>query len=261
MATDNFDLLHNFAHDLKTPLGATKSYIELIEASGELNDRQQHFAHRAIRAVERMNTIITTLLDYARMGSEMELLIETCDILEIVDDVANILESAAEAMQVKIHIQIHPDAQFVQADSQMLTHVLSNLMSNAIKYNRIAGEVYISSEDSKDGVLIKIRDTGLGIPEDQLENIFKQFHRVEEKEHQEVEGTGLGLAIVKSVMEKHGSTISVTSKLGEGSTFSFALAHAITASSDYNREVLDDLDDTLQEGREDIEDTDTGVPY
>ena len=153
MAVDDFDLLHNFAHDLKTPLGATKSYIELIEASGELNDRQQHFAHRALRAVERMNTIITSLLDYARMGSDMEMLIETCDILEIVEDTADLLESAADEKQLTITIDIHPDAQFVQADNHMLTHVISNLMSNAIKYNRIAGEVHITTEDSKDGIL------------------------------------------------------------------------------------------------------------
>ena len=86
--------------------------------------------------------------------------------------------------------------------------------------------------------LIKIRDTGLGIPEDQLDDVFIQFVRVGEKEHQEIEGTGLGLAIVKSVIEKHGSTVSVESKQGEGSTFAFALARATTASSDYNREVV-----------------------
>lgn len=261
MASEDFDLLHNFAHDLKTPLGATKGFIELIEASGELNDRQQHFAHRALKAVERMNGIISTLLDFARMGNEMELLIETCDLLEMVEDTANMLESAASEKQVKINIQIQPDAQFVQADAQMLTHVLANLMSNAIKYNRIDGDVYISSEDTHNGILIKVRDTGLGIPKNQQQDVFKQFYRVTKKDHQQIEGTGLGLAIVKAVIEKHGSTISLTSKVNQGSTFSFMLPRATGSSSDHDRELPDDLDDYLQEGREDIEDTDTGIPY
>jgi signal transduction histidine kinase len=261
MATDDFDLLHNFAHDLKTPLGAVKSYIELIEASGELNDRQEHFAHRALAGVDRMSRIIATLLDFARMENDIQLDIKTCDLLEVIEETTNLLESTAKEKQLDMTIQIHPDAQFVQADSQLLAHAFSNLISNAIKYNHIGGKIYISSEELGDFILTKIRDTGLGIPQDQQKRVFERFFRVTEKEHQKIEGTGLGLAIVKTIIERHGGFITVESELGKGTTFSFTLPRVTSSSSDHDREIPDDLDDRFQEGREHIEDSDSGEHY
>ena len=258
MPTDDFDLFHNFVHDLKTPLGAVKSYVELIEVSGDLNDRQRHFAHNALKGVDRMYRIISTLLEFARMESEMELDIETCDLLEVIEETTSILEGRAKEKQIDIKVVVNPDAQFVQADSYFLGHVVENLVGNAIKYNRIVGEVHITSQEIDGFIQVNIRDTGLGIPDEQQKDVFRKFFRVEQKEHQLIEGTGLGLAIVKGIIEQHGGTISLKSKSGEGSTFSFALARGTTSSSDHEREIPDDLDDRFQEGRERIDDTDSG---
>jgi signal transduction histidine kinase len=258
MASDDFDLLHNFAHDLKAPIGAAKSFIELIEASGDLNERQQHFAHRALQNLARLNHSINTLLDFARMESGMELNIEICDLLEVVEGVVEMLEGSAEEKQVDIHIDIPTTNQFVQADFDMLGHVLSNLVSNAIKYNRIGGEIYIKSEDAGEFIRLSVRDTGLGIPKAAQKRVFERFYRVESKEHMSIEGTGLGLAIVKGVVEKHGGELKLESKEGKGSTFSFTLQRANTSSPDYNREPTDDIDDHFQESREKHEDSDSG---
>lgn len=256
--TDDFDLLHNFAHDLKAPLGAAKSFVELIEASGDLNERQQHFAHRALQNLARINHNINTLLDFARMESGMELSIEICDLLEVVESTVEMLESSADEKQVRVHIDIPTTNQFVQADFDMLGHVLSNLLSNAIKYNRIGGEVFIKSEDAGEFVRVKVRDTGLGIPKAAVAKVFERFYRVETKAHLSVEGTGLGLAIVKGMIEKHGGEVKVESEEGKGSTFSFTLQRANTSSPDYNREPTDDIEDHFQESREKHEDSDSG---
>jgi signal transduction histidine kinase len=256
--TDDFELLHNFAHDLKAPVGAAKSFIELIEASGDLNERQQHFAHRALQNLARITNNINTLLDFARMQRGMELELEICDLLELVELTVEMLESSAEEKQLRIHIDIPTTNQFVQADFDMLEHVLTNLVSNAIKYNRIGGEVFIKAEDAGEFIRLKVRDTGLGIPKKAQAKVFERFYRVESKEHMSIEGTGLGLAIVKGVIEKHGGEVALESESGKGSTFSFTIQRANTSSPDYNREPTDDIDDHFQESREKHEDSDSG---
>ena len=258
MPNDDLELLQNFIHDLKAPLGSAKNFVDLMTVSGELNTKQKHFAHRALSNMDRMNRIITTLLEYARMEAGVELDVDVCDVLEVTGTVLDIIEGNARERQIKIHANIAPDAQFVQADEHLLESVLLNLINNAIKYNKIGGEIYISSEDAGEFVRILIRDTGLGIPEQALEHIFTRFYRVETKAHMQIEGTGIGLAMVKSVIEKHGGEIEVKSTLNEGSTFYFTLPHASTSSPDHNREPMDGLPDEFQEDDEKNNDRDSG---
>ncbi len=258
MANDDLELLQNFIHDLKAPLGSAKNFVDLLTVSGELNDKQKHFAHRALNNMDRMNRIITTLLEYARMEAGVELEIHVCDVLEVTETVLDIIEGNARERQIKIHVNIAPDAQFVQADEALLESVLLNLITNAIKYNKISGDVHISSEDAGEFVRVLIRDTGLGIPEQALEHIFTRFYRVENKAHMQIEGTGIGLAMVKGVVEKHGGEIGVESTLNEGSTFYFTLPHASTSSPDHNREPMDGLPDEFQEENEVPDDRDSG---
>ena len=258
MPENDLELLHNFIHDLKSPLSSTKSFVDLIIASGDLNKDQKRFAHRALSNIDRMHGIISTLLEYARMEARDEIDIEIVDLLDITEDVVRILEGSAKEHQITIHYDIQDDSQFVQADEILLQSVIMNLVSNAIKYNRIGGDIFISSEDAGEFVRILIRDTGLGIPENALPHIFDRFYRVPNKEHMIIEGTGIGLAMVKGVIEKHGGEISVTSVLDEGSTFDFTIKRASTASPDYDREPTDGLDDRFQEARLNLDDTDSG---
>jgi len=257
MAKDDIELIHNFAHDLKTPLSAAKSFLDLLEASGDLNEQQQHFAHRAQSNLMRMFGTIDALLEYARMEDD-DLETDVVDLLEVIEEVHDMIESTAEAREVTLHINVDPDAQFVEADEHMIEHVLSNLISNAIKYNRLNGDVYIETADAGGYVRVSVRDTGLGIPQNAMGRIFERFFRVDTKQHRSVEGTGIGLAVVKGVIDKHGGDLTVDSKEGTGSTFAFTLPRANTSSPDYNREPTDGLDDHFQEGRDDRDDSDAG---
>ncbi len=161
-------------------------------------------------------------------------------------------------MNVTIEANIDPNAQFVQADNYFLDHVLTNLLNNAIKYNRIGGNIFISTEPAGKFVRVSVQDTGLGIPENAIDRIFERFYRVETKEHMSIEGTGIGLAMVKSVIERHGGEIVVDSIDGQGTTFHFTLLRANVASPDYDREPTDGLEDHFQEARDHVDDSDSG---
>lgn len=258
---DDFDLLHNFVHDLKTPLSAVKSYVELIEHSGELNERQQRFCHQAQSGLDRMQRIIDELLDFARMEADMEFDIEIIDLKQIVDETVQLLAGMAEDKKVSVSVEMSGTAQFAHADKRMVSHVIANLLSNAIKYNRIGGEIVLTSETVGDFVQVNVRDTGLGIPQEDQAYVFEKFYRVNARDRRKIEGTGLGLAIVKGVVEKHGGHVSMESIEGEGSNFMFTLPRANTSSPDHDREPPDDLDDRMQEVREELEDSDAHELY
>jgi len=216
---DDFDLLHNFVHDLKTPLAAVKSFVELIEHSGELNERQRRFCDQAQSGLERMQRIIDEMLDFARMEADMEFDIEVVDLKQIVDEAISFLSGMVEEKQVTVTADVPASAQFAHADKRMISHVIANLLSNAIKYNRIGGEIVIGAENNGDFVQISVRDTGLGIPEADQARVFEKFYRVNAKDRRKIEGTGLGLAIVKGVVEKHGGQLTFETEDGEGTTF------------------------------------------
>ncbi len=258
---DEFDSIHNFVHDLKTPLSAVKSFVELIEHSGELNDRQRRFCDQAQAGLDRMQRIIDELLDFARMEADMAFEIEMVDLRLIVDETVAFLEATADERKVRIEADVPAAAQFVHADKRMISYVMTNLLSNAIKYNRIGGEVFVSAEPIGDSVQASVRDTGLGIPEKDQPHVFDKFYRVNAKDRHKIEGTGLGLAIVKGVIEKHGGQVGMESILGEGSTFTFTLPRAHSSSPDHDREPADDVDDRMQEMRQELEDSDNHEPY
>lgn len=258
MAKDDLDLLHNFIHDLKAPMSSAKSFIDLMTVAGELNADQKHFAHRALTNIDKMQVIINTLLEFARMENQDELNMVVCDLLEMVESVMDMTEALAGETRITINAKIAPNAQFVQADAYFLDHVLTNLVNNAIKYNRVGGTITITSELIGEFVRVSVKDTGLGIPEDAIERIFERFYRVETKEHMSISGTGIGLAMVKSVIERHGGEITVESENGSGTTFHFTLLRASTLSPDYDREPTDGVDDRFQEARDHVDDSDSG---
>lgn len=259
---NDFDLLNNFAHDLKTPLSAVKSYIELVEHSGELNDQQKHFADRAQRGLARVQQIIDELMDFARMENNLTLHFETVNLMETIIEAVHLMETMADEKGVKIYVDIPEALHNIHADPRMLRHVVSNLLSNAIKYNVRDGQIHINATDVRDFVQITVRDTGIGIPEDSLPRVFERFYRVERRQGgRKIEGTGLGLAIVKTVVERHGGNITVESILEKGTIFTFTMPRALTSSEEHEREASDDTQDHMQENREIIEDSDSRDDY
>lgn len=266
MATTNedfeFDLLNNFAHDLKTPLGAVRSYLELVEVSGKFNDKQQYFSNRASEALGRMQQMIDELLDFARMEADSLLSMESCNLYDLVIDAQTLLQGVAEDKDVHFHIDLPAELRYVHADKRLLRHVLMNLLSNAVKYNRHGGRVTITAHDESNRYLrVEVIDTGIGIPQTALDRVFDRFYRVHSRASATMEGTGLGLSIVKAIIEKHGGMIGVESELSVGSTFYFTLPQAISMTPDTDREPDDDVDDHMQESRETHEDSDIHDHY
>jgi signal transduction histidine kinase len=216
------DLLAIVAHDLKTPITAVRGYIELIERMGELNDKQRHFCQRALLGLDRMENLITSVLDFARLEGDVQMHFVDCDLRPIIQNAVDLLEQAAAIRDITFHVELVPKLSLVIGDPQWLGEVMNNLLSNAIKYNRQGGEVWVNAAHQPGFVRISVRDTGEGIAAEDQGRVFERFFRTRSARGQ-AEGSGLGLTIVQAVIEKHGGQIWVESVPGEGSTFTFTV--------------------------------------
>lgn len=269
------DMVNIFVHDLKNPLSAIKSYVELIQEYGELNERQHHFSERAILAVDRVQRIVHDMLDFVRVESDTPLRIVEVDMGTLVRGTVELVEDARISKQIQIHIDVEEELSRVAVDEALLSHVILNLLSNAVKYNKENGDIWMRVRDERAFIRIDVEDTGRGIePEDQP-HVFDKFFRAKSNKKDKIEGNGLGLALAKAVVLKHGGHIWLESKPGFGSVFSFTLPHQPiedSASSESSpqqpatpfdwhhdraaQEDIDDMDDNLQEPPE-LSDTDS----
>ena len=185
---------------------AATRFIELIE-----------------RNAERLAALIDDLLELSRIESrEWKLDIEPLELAPIADRLLNQHAHRAQLNGITLTHAL-ADAPAVQADRRALEHVLGNLIDNAIKYSLAGATVRISAAGEIGHVRVSVTDTGPGIPAQHLPRLFERFYRVDAGRSRELGGTGLGLAIVKHLVEAMGGTVSVTSTVGAGSTFSFTL--------------------------------------
>jgi signal transduction histidine kinase len=150
-------------------------------------------------------------------------------------------------------------------DVRLLSQVINNLLSNAVKYNKDGGSVWVKVSEDDHDLRVDVRDTGRGIPSEDLPKVFERFFRSKHNAGTKIEGSGLGLAIVDAIIQKHGGRIWVESEFGEGSTFSFTLpryhatrrtseSRSITANFyEYGGEPLDDLNDDMQETQDNVD--------
>lgn len=259
-AKSEFDteLIGNLVHDLKTPLSAVKGFIELIQQTGPMTEKQEKFSNRALHGLKRMEIMISNLLEFARAESDIALDWAECDLKELVDDSMDLLTEIAAQRQLKIYIDIDPHAQIVYGDKRLLSHVLNNLVSNAIKYNRDGGAIWITSSGEVNAIRLNVRDSGIGISMEDQERVFERFFRARVDRHQRVDGSGLGLAIVQSIVQKHGGSISLDSALNEGTTFSIVLPREpgknLAQAADFPARPLGGLRETSSEHIDDVED-------
>jgi len=251
---DVLEILNIFAHDLKNPLGAIRNFIDLMGNAGELNERQTHFANRAMMNVDRIQQMVNELLDYARLDYSDETGFDICDLMPIIDYGISMVQDLASRRQIQIALHNAAASTSIWAHQRLLQHVMVNLLSNAVKYNRRNGTVTISITDDGPYLRVDVADSGIGIPAEKLPKVFDRFFRVHSDASQNIEGTGLGLAVVKALVEKHNGRISVQSTLGVGSTFTILLPSlGQTAPASYDsegRESLDAIDDNAQESQE-----------
>lgn len=209
-------------HQLRSPLAAIHQYFEVLlsDIGGGLTDMQREMLERARVRLEGLLELINDWLDMNRfqkgdiLGRLQPEAVGPC-----IEAALAGLEIAAAEKKISIELRIPPDLPAIQADAESLREAFSNLISNAIKYNKPGGEIHIRANQQGDWVLIEVEDTGFGMEEKEIPFIFEQFYRSKSKAVREQEGSGLGLTIVQKIIQAHGGKIEVRSRLGEGSNF------------------------------------------
>jgi two-component system phosphate regulon sensor histidine kinase PhoR len=232
------EFLSNVSHELRTPLTAILAFAETLE-TGAIDDKEssERFLSIIRRNAARMQDLIDDILELSAIeAGNVQLRAEEVELNPIVNDVVASLVSKT-AVQDIVVINAVPREAKVYADARRLEQMLTNLVENAIKFNRAGGKVTISfvsgltvNEGESGGGRsdrIIVEDTGEGIPAQHLERLFERFYRVDRARSREMGGTGLGLAIVKHLTRAHGGEVTVTSELGKGSTFTIELPSRI----------------------------------
>jgi len=213
--------LSNISHELRTPLTSILAFVETLE-DGAIDDRENNrrFLATIRRNAERMHALISDILELSLIESgKVTIEKRQVRIANIVDEIYASLSSKAEKRGVTLSNEVAPDA-FVFADAARLEQMLTNLIDNAIKFNRAEGSVSVSAHSEAGRVRITVADTGEGILPEHQHRVFERFYRADRSRAREVGGTGLGLAIVKHLARLHGGEVDVRSQLSEGTVFS-----------------------------------------
>lgn len=218
--------LSNVSHELKTPIFSIMGYLETLSEGGIYdNEINMKYVERAITNTERLNEIIKDLDTISNLEGEMiELNLERINLKTLVEEVIESLQLLAYNYNISVEIDSGMDkSQVVLADKHRIKQVLTNLISNSIKYGNKGGVTTVSWFDMDENILIEVTDNGIGIEKDHIPRLFERFYRVDKNRSRERGGTGLGLSIVKHIIEAHKQTINVRSTPGLGSTFGFTL--------------------------------------
>ncbi|GIM45852.1 PAS domain-containing sensor histidine kinase [Collibacillus ludicampi] len=219
------DFVANVSHEIRTPLTTLKSYIEALE-DGAMYDPQlsAHFLRVIHNETDRMVRLVNDLLQLSRFDSGTEGWNFSPQSL------AGLLDRAVERFSVQcrnqgigMFVEVEPRLPQVVVDRDKLDQVLDNLISNALKYTPEKGMIRLAASRDGDMVVVKVIDTGIGIPKKDLPRIFERFYRVDKARSRKLGGTGLGLSIAQQIIEKHGGKIQIESELGRGTTVLFTL--------------------------------------
>ena len=214
------EFLGHMAHELKAPLNVISMYRESVLEEGEEAAVRVEACNVIADEVDRLNGLINNIFSISRIeGGAVTLERQRIRIRDLLVDVfeSTAREGAEQGLAFELEVPDTMDA--VHADKQLLSIAVKNLLTNAIKYNRPEGTVTLHAEQHEDGLSIDVRDTGIGIPSDEVDLVFEKFFRSESDEARKIGGHGLGLALVKDIVALHGGEIRVQSELGEGSTF------------------------------------------
>ena len=208
------------SHELRSPLAAIQQNLIVILGglSGDLPEDTKEVLQRMSHRIKGLISLINDWLDLSRIESgEMTVNMKPVHLPEILTEVVNLVQPLAD--ENKVGIDWNPPADFptILGNRETLQMLFTNLIHNAIKYNKKDGKVYITLENTNHHAKVTVRDTGIGIPKERLPLIFEQFYRIKERKH--VVGSGLGLSIAKKIVEAHQGTIDVESEVGKGTVF------------------------------------------
>jgi two-component system, OmpR family, sensor histidine kinase SenX3 len=216
------DFVANISHELKTPIGALAVLAEtLIDESDPATLRR--LASKTVDEAHRVGRTIDDLLELSRIELSGEIMFQAVDVGQLIGAAIARSHYLAESRQVQVKVGDVPQACRVYGDQLQLESALGNLVDNAVKYSEAGDVVSISVECDLAEVVFEVTDEGIGIPPSELDRIFERFYRVDRARSRATGGTGLGLSIVRHVAQNHGGTVTVTSRVGEGSAFRIAV--------------------------------------
>ncbi|MCL4535585.1 MAG: ATP-binding protein [Bacteroidetes bacterium] len=216
------ELVTTVSHELRTPLTLVLGYAELLTSGNLPLDRVRHAATEVFRGAEQLRTLVDDLLDISRLQTgRFRLQRANVDLATLVRQV--VADLGPSTSQHRLEMDLPPQAPPVYADAGRIRQVLTNLITNAIKYTPGGGIITITLKADRHALTVQVSDHGIGIPKQHVGRVFEPFYRVDTPLHRQVSGTGLGLAICKHIIEAHDGQIWVTSEEGVGSTFGFAL--------------------------------------
>jgi signal transduction histidine kinase len=214
------EFLATMSHELRTPLNAIIGFSEFIksETLGPINvPRYRDYLNDIHSSGNHLLSIINDILDMSKIeAGEMKVAEESVDLADTVDKCVRLMADQAAKGGVTIDVDVPRDLPRLSGDRRMMSQIVLNLLSNAVKFTPPAGKVSLAVSNDAEGVLISVRDTGIGIPADKLDLVLEPFRQADSSDKRVYGGTGLGLSLVKSMIELHGGSIEIHSVEGEG---------------------------------------------
>jgi signal transduction histidine kinase/DNA-binding NarL/FixJ family response regulator len=212
------DFVQTVSHDLRSPLTAVLGYTELIERAGTLNPQQHDFLGKIQSGVQHITALVNDLLDLGRLDAGFDTRRERVDFENVLNYTLDTFDAQVKKRNIKLVVKVAENLPSLRANPIRIRQMLDNLIGNAIKYVSEAGRVFIGIYQEDQQIILEVKDSGPGIPPNELSRIFEKFYRASNVPESAI-GSGLGLAIVKSIVESHQGRIWVESDLDQGTSF------------------------------------------
>jgi signal transduction histidine kinase len=218
------EFVADVSHELRTPIAALRTFTEL-QREGDVDEATRtEFLDRSSEQISRLEWLSTNLLDLSRIDSGIfPLDMREGDLRDPIRSVVEAHAEVAEQREIELRSEVPGAPVELRFDQERMVQLLTNLVGNALKFTPGGGTVSVHLADGPQGATVEVRDTGIGIPADELPHIFDRFYRGTNTGEARATGSGLGLAIARSIVDMHGGTIEVASVEGEGSSFRIAL--------------------------------------
>ncbi|MEE9600038.1 MAG: GAF domain-containing sensor histidine kinase [Anaerolineales bacterium] len=217
------DLIGEFVHEIRTPLSALNAAAHLLKSNRVHEDQKRKMIDILEAEIESLADMSSSFLDLARLESgRKQYNVNEFDIRDLLIECHEIVINEAHKLNILFILDLPDTLPRIRGDRKQLKQAIFNLLNNAVKFNKVEGEIILKAKEGQDHIVIIISDTGLGIPKDEQSKIFEKFYRVRSHRDQ-VPGTGLGLSVVKQIIHGHGGEINFTSKVNVGTTFTITL--------------------------------------
>jgi signal transduction histidine kinase/ActR/RegA family two-component response regulator len=227
------EFLASMSHELRTPLNAVLGFSEVLleRMFGEINERQEEYLRDIWSSGRHLLELLNEILDLSKVeAGQMDLDYSTFDVRDALEYSASMLRERATSHGIDVYVEVTPEVDAIEADELRFKQVVLNLVTNAVKFTPDGGSVTIQARAQGDDVVFAVTDTGIGVPQEERERIFESFQQGGRGASRE-EGTGLGLTLSRRIVELLGGRMWLTSEVGVGSTFSFAIPARSTADT------------------------------